>query len=134
MQQAITCLMFTGAQCGKAEEAANLYVSLLPGSRILNIERHGAGGGGPEGSVKWAAFTIAGNEYAAMDSSGPHAFTFTPATSIVIGCTTEAEIDATHAKLSEGGTALMPLGTYPFARKFAWLNDRFGVSWQLMLK
>ena len=53
--------------------------------------------------------------------------------SLFVTCETEAEIDALCAKLSEGGQAYMPLGKYDFSRKFAWVGDRFGVSWQLNL-
>jgi predicted 3-demethylubiquinone-9 3-methyltransferase (glyoxalase superfamily) len=69
----------------------------------------------------------------AIDSPVKHDFTFTPAMSLFVDCADEAEIDALFAKLSEGGKVLMPLAAYPFSRKFGWLSDRFGVSWQLNL-
>lgn len=69
----------------------------------------------------------------AIDSAIKHQFTFTPAISLFVTCETEAEIDRAHAALSEGGGVLMPLDTYPFARKFAWVADKFGVMWQLSL-
>ena len=61
------------------------------------------------------------------------AFTFTPAISLFVECEDEAELDTAFARLSDGGAALMPPGDYGFSRKFAWLADRFGVSWQLNL-
>lgn len=68
-----------------------------------------------------------------IDSSVKHAFTFTPAMSLFVTCDSETEIDEVFAKLSKGGNVFMPLQAYPFAEKFAWCSDRFGVSWQLML-
>jgi predicted 3-demethylubiquinone-9 3-methyltransferase (glyoxalase superfamily) len=133
MQKLRMCLMFIGDQHGKAEEAMDLYISLFENSRILEIERYGADEGEREGTVKVASFSLAGQEFMAMDSGREHAFTFTPATSIVVNCVTEGELDHLFTRLSDGGTVLMPLQEYPFSDKFAWLNDRYGVSWQLNL-
>ena len=119
---------------GKAEEAMTFYVSLFPGAKIDNLVRYGAGGSGAEGSVKKAAFTIGDQTVMCIDSPMPHKFTFTPAFSLFVTCETEADIDRTAAALAQGGTALMPLGSYGFSRKFAWLSDRYGVSWQLNLE
>ena len=69
----------------------------------------------------------------AVDSSRQHAFTFTPAMSIVVHCDSEHELDELYARRSDGGTILMPLGVYPFSARFGWLEDRFRVSWQLDL-
>jgi predicted 3-demethylubiquinone-9 3-methyltransferase (glyoxalase superfamily) len=68
-----------------------------------------------------------------IDSYVRHAFTFTPAISLFVTCQSEAEIDQLFARLSEGGQILMPLDAYPFSEKFAWITDRYGVSWQLTL-
>lgn len=125
-----TFLMFEGQ---KAEEAMDFYVSLVPGSKVLEIERYGPGGPAPEGSVKLATFSLAGQEYRCSDTYLDHAFTFTPSMSLFVTCDTEAEIDALTAKLAEGGQFSMPLGSYGFSKKFAWLQDRFGVSWQINL-
>lgn len=111
----------------------NLYVSLFKGSEIVRVERYGSGETGPEGSIKRANFKLAGHELMCMDSPIKHQFTFTPSTSLFVECENEAELDATFNKLSAGGTVLMPLDNYGFSRKFGWLNDRFGVSWQLNL-
>ncbi|MFO0808958.1 MAG: VOC family protein [Gemmataceae bacterium] len=124
-----TFLMFEG----KAEEAMTFYVSLFPGSAVTQIERYGPGGPGPEGSVKKADFILAGHRMACIDSPMKHAFTFTPSVSLFIECEDEAELDRAFAALSEGGAVLMPPGNYGFSTKFVWLNDRFGVSWQLNL-
>ena len=78
-----------------------------------------------------AIFTLHGQEFMCIDSPAKHAFTFTPATSLFITCDTEAEVESLFGKLSEGGQVLMPLDAYPFARRYGWCNDRFGVSWQI---
>ncbi|AMV37937.1 VOC family protein [Planctomyces sp. SH-PL62] len=127
--QVTTFLMFQG----KAEEALTFYVSLFPGSALERIERYGPGEMGAEGTVKLASFTLAGREYRAIDSPVKHAFGFTPAISLFVDCESREELDAAFARLSEGGGVLMPLGEYGFSAAFAWVNDRFGVSWQLNL-
>ena len=127
MQKIATFLMFTG----KAEEALNFYVSLFPRAEITSISRYGEEGPGAAGTVQYATFTLAGLPFMAIDSPITHGFGFTPSMSLHVTCDTEAEIDALFEKLSAGGEVLMPLDQYPFARKYGWLNDRFGVSWQL---
>jgi predicted 3-demethylubiquinone-9 3-methyltransferase (glyoxalase superfamily) len=119
---------------GRAEEAMTFYISLLPDSGIQHIKRYGPEGPGREGSVVLATFTLAGQQFKCIDSPVKHAFTFTPALSIYINCASEAEIDTLFGRLSEGGQVLMPLAAYPFSPRFGWLNDRFGVSWQLNLE
>ena len=128
-RQISTFLMFEG----KAEEAMQFYVSLFKQSAVTAIAKYGPGEMGAEGSVKKASFKLAGHEMACIDSPTKHAFTFTPSTSLFVQCEDEAEIGRTFAALSEGGMVLMPPGNYGFSTKFAWLNDRFGVSWQLNL-
>lgn len=118
---------------GKAEEAMNFYVSLLPGGEITNIVRYGPNEAGPVGSVMLAAFSIAGQSILCSDSFVKHNFTFTPAMSLFVDCASEDEIRRLASALSDGGAELMPLGNYGFSRQFAWVNDRFGVSWQLTL-
>ena len=134
MQKLTTFLMFVGDQCGKAEEAMNLYVSLFENSRILDIERYGADEEEREGTVKQAKFSLAVQAFIAMDSGAQHAFTFTPAISIVVNYDRERELDEMYTSLSDEGMVLMPLQAYPFSSKFAWIQDRYGVSWQLNLR
>jgi predicted 3-demethylubiquinone-9 3-methyltransferase (glyoxalase superfamily) len=129
MQKIKTFLMFEG----RCEEAMNFYVSLFPDATVTSIRRYGKEGPGAEGSVMQAAFTVAGQTFMCVDSWVKHGFTFTPAMSLFVDCGNEAEIDGLFGRLSEGGQILMPLGNYPFSRKFGWLSDRFGVSWQLNL-
>jgi predicted 3-demethylubiquinone-9 3-methyltransferase (glyoxalase superfamily) len=128
-QKITTFLMFEGA----AEEAMNFYLSLFDDAKIVSIQRHGPEGPGPEGSVMTAVFTLAGREFMCSDSFVHHDFSFTPSVSMFVDCPDEAELDRLYAALSENGAVLMGLANYGFSRKFGWVNDRFGVSWQLNL-
>ena len=78
-------------------------------------------------------FSLFGQRFMCIDSVIKHGFTFTPAMSLHVTCETAGEVDALFAKLSVDGQLLMPLDTYPFSKRYAWFNDRYGVSWQLML-
>ncbi len=117
---------------GEAEAALTTYVALIPGSEILELARFGVGEPG-EGQVKRAVVSIAGQLVLAIDSPVQHAFTFTPAFSFFVDCADEPELDRIWTALEPGGSVLMPLAAYGFSRRFGWLNDRFGVSWQLNL-
>jgi predicted 3-demethylubiquinone-9 3-methyltransferase (glyoxalase superfamily) len=108
---------------GKCAEAVEFYVATV-GGEIAALEKRDDGG------VQHCAFSLRGNSYRGFDSPAKHAFTFTPALSLFVDCESEAEIDRLYAAFIDGGSALMPLGNYGFSRKFGWLNDRFGVSWQ----
>lgn len=129
MTDAKPFLMFEG----RAEEALDFYVATIPESRIEHIDRYGAGEPGPEGSVRLARAVVAGLPILASDSFVHHGFTFTPAISFMLGCQDEGELDRLTAALAEGGGVLMAPRNYGFSRKFAWVNDRFGVSWQVNL-
>lgn len=130
MARAITTfLMFEGA----AEEAMNFYVSLFNNSAVTSIERYGADGPAPEGSVMKANFTLCGHALACSDTFVKHAFTFTPSVSLFVDCDDEMELERAFEQLSDGGQVLMALDNYGFSTKFGWVNDRFGVSWQLNL-
>ena len=121
---------------GQAEEALNLYVEAIPDSKILDIQRYGADGpGGPdaENSVMLAAVSLRGQTVMLSDSYVQHDFTFTPAISLFVTCESDEEIVRISTALIDGGEALMPLDNYGFSRRFTWVQDRFGVSWQLNL-
>ncbi|KXY37009.1 VOC family protein [Bacillus mycoides] len=128
-QKITTFLMFEG----KAEEAMNFYTSLFNQSEIVSISRYDENGPGKEGTVIHATFTLNGQEFMCIDSYVKHDFTFTPAMSLYVTCDTEEEIETVFNKLVQDGKVLMPLGSYPFSKKFGWLNDKYGVSWQLTL-
>jgi predicted 3-demethylubiquinone-9 3-methyltransferase (glyoxalase superfamily) len=114
----LTHLMF---QDGRAREAAEWYVSLVPGSRIERVV---------ETTVY---FTLAGREFIAFDSPVQHEFGFTPSTSIFVRCDDEAEVRALFAEIESGGNVLMPVADYGFSSCFGWATDRYGVSWQVGL-
>ena len=104
---------------GKAEEAANHYVSIFPNSHILSVLRTGDAGPGPKGSVLTVAFSLDGNELTALNG-GPQ-FRFSEAVSLVVHCRTQAEVDHYWEKLSAGGSK----------GDCGWLKDKFGMSWQV---
>lgn len=122
-------LMFSG----QAEEAMNFYVSLFPKSSIAELVRYGPGQPGTEGTVIRGAFVLDGQEFLCTDSTVQHPFTFTPALSLFVSCDAAEDINRLFAALAEGGSILMPLNNYGFSKQFGWLNDRYGVSWQLNL-
>lgn len=128
-QKLTTFLMFEG----RAEEAMTLYTSLFADSEIVSITRYGPDGPGAEGSILHATFSLAGQQFMCIDSHVSHAFSFTPATSIYVQCADDAELERLYTELSRDGDELMPLDDYGFSTRFGWVNDRFGVSWQLNL-
>lgn len=133
MRSIKTSLMFVGEQAGKAEEAIEFYTALFSNSKILAIERYEAGENEPEGTVKIAKFTINDTAFLAMDSHYDHQFNFTPSMSLHVECESEREIQEVFNALVSDGTALMPLDNYGFSAMFGWVNDKYGVSWQLNL-
>lgn len=133
MQKPITpVLMFSGDQHGKAEEAITFYTATFPNSRITSIVKYGPDQSPePEGTVQTATFELNGTPYLAMDSAQPHPFNFTPSVSFFVTAADDAEFDTLFTALADGGQTLMAPDNYGFSRKFAWLNDRYGVSWQI---
>lgn len=111
----------------EAREAAEFYVSLFPESRITNVTRLS---GTPSGDCDLVSFQLAGQPFLAI-SGGPF-FHFNPSVSFHARCATKEEVDAVWAKISPGGKILMPLDSYPFSERYGWLEDRYGVSWQVI--
>ena len=128
-EQVTPFLMFTG----DAERAMELYTSLFDDARVLTLTRWEANGQGAEGTVQQATFSVAGQVFRCFDSPPVHDFTFTPSFSVFVEASSAEELDRLFAGLSDGGGVLMPLDDYGFSRRFGWVNDRFGVSWQLNL-
>jgi predicted 3-demethylubiquinone-9 3-methyltransferase (glyoxalase superfamily) len=118
---------------GQAEQAMTFYVSLFDDGKVIDIVRYGPEGPGADGSIMKASFSIAGQTVICIDSAMKHDFGFTPSFSLFVTCESEAQIRKLASALAEGGAELMPLDNYGFSRQFAWVNDRFGVSWQLIL-
>ena len=102
---------------GRSEEAAEFYVSVFPDSRVLNVSKLETG---PAEGNSFVEFTIGGQRFSAVDG-GPM-YKFTPAISFVIPCETQEEIDHYWDSLSEGGAT----------NQCGWLEDKFGVSWQVV--
>jgi predicted 3-demethylubiquinone-9 3-methyltransferase (glyoxalase superfamily) len=103
-----------------AEEAANLYTSIFPNSKITAIARYPEGSPGPAGTVMTVAFTLDGQDFVGING-GP-IFKFSEAVSFLVDCETQAEVDTLWEKLLAGGGAEQQCG---------WLKDRFGLSWQI---
>src|SRR4051794_3151163 len=111
----------------QAREAAEFYVSLFAGSKITNVTTLS---GTPSGDCDLVSFELAGLPFMAI-SAGP-LFKFNPSVSFHIKCSTKEEVDAIWQQLSPGGKVLMPVDTYPFSERYGWLEDKYGVSWQVI--
>ena len=118
---------------GQAQQAMEFYTRILPDSRILNVERYGPDGPGPEGTIMLASMSLRGQTVLVSDSFISHPFTFTPSFSLFVTCEDEAELERLTGALGENGKTLMPPDNYGFSQRFAWVEDRFGVCWQLNL-
>jgi predicted 3-demethylubiquinone-9 3-methyltransferase (glyoxalase superfamily) len=116
MKAIIPCLWFDT----EGEEAAELYTSLFPNSRIIDVARYGEAGPRPAGSVMTVSFELDGQEFLALNG-GPE-YKFTEAVSFQVFCEDQDEVDRYWDALSEGGEP-GPCG---------WLKDRFGLSWQIV--
>jgi predicted 3-demethylubiquinone-9 3-methyltransferase (glyoxalase superfamily) len=133
MKAPIPFLMFCGEHHGQAEAAIAAYCSIFDNSRVIAIDRYGAEGPEPEGTVRHARFEICGSEVMAIDSAAPHQFTFTPAISLWVECASREELETAAEKLQDGGAFLMPPNNYGFSEWFCWVADKYGVTWQLNL-
>ena len=118
----------------EAKEAAEFYTSMLPGSRITNVTTfHDT----PSGDCDVVSFELSGQPFMAI-SAGP-LFKFNPSVSFILNFDPSKDkrarenLDALWDKLSQGGTALMPISKYPFSERYGWIQDRYGLSWQLIL-
>jgi len=107
---------------GKAEEAMNFYVSIFKNSKVGRVTRYGDAGPGPKGSVMSATFVLDGEEFYALNA-GPK-YSFTPAISFFVSCETQEEVDDLWEKLSAGGRK----------DRCGWLQDKYGLSWQIIPK
>ncbi|MFA5330359.1 MAG: VOC family protein [Prolixibacteraceae bacterium] len=119
----------------QAEDAVNFYTSVFSDSKINSVTRYGEQGakatGMPEQSVMTETFQIEGHEFVAING-GP-VFTISPTISFFVNCDTVEEIGRLWVKLSDGGEVFMELDRYPFSERYGWIQDKFGVSWQLIL-
>lgn len=121
-QKLTPCLMFTGKQYGKADEAIAHYASIFKDVKVDGILRYTAGESPDEaGKVKHAQIALNGQKFMLMDSAA-HGFTFSEGVSLTVHCDTQAEIDHYWGELTESGEESM----------CGWLKDKFGVSWQII--
>ena len=116
MSKTTPCLWFDT----EGEDAAKLYTSIFPNSKITDVSHYGSAGPRPEGMVMTVAFELDGQKFVALNG-GPN-YTFNEAISFQVSCEDQDEVDAYWSKLAEGGEE-GPCG---------WLKDRFGVSWQIV--
>lgn len=121
-------------QDNNAENAMNFYVELFDNSKIINVQRWGKESPVGEGKVMHATFNLNGKLFMCSDSPPVHDWDFSPAISNYYECKTEGELERLFLKLSENGTITMPLNNYGFSKRFGWVIDQFGISWQLNLK
>ena len=113
----LTHLMF---QDGRAREAAEWYVSLVPGSAVERVD---------DGTTVY--FNLGGRGFIAFDSPVQHGFDFTPSTSIFVRCDDEEQVRGLFDSIAADGAVLMPVADYGFSPCFGWATDRYGVSWQI---
>lgn len=119
----IPSFLFVGDQCGKAEEAMSLYLSVFGNSRQGTIARYPKGmEPDQEGTIMFADFMLENQWFTAMDSAHEHKFSFNEAISFMVKCDSQEEIDHYWEKLS----------AVPEAEQCGWLKDKFGVSWQIV--
>jgi predicted 3-demethylubiquinone-9 3-methyltransferase (glyoxalase superfamily) len=116
MNEITPCLWFDT----EGEDAATLYTSVFPNSRILSISRYGSAGPRTEGTVMTVSFELGGQKFLALNG-GPN-YTFSEAISFQVSCKNQEEVDHFWNNLSDGGEE-GPCG---------WIKDRFGVSWQIV--
>lgn len=110
---------------GRCEAALTFYAATLPETRILSLDKK------PDGGVAMARLSVAGLEIMANDSPPVHDFDFTPSTSTFLGVDDADQVDALAEALAVDGKTMMAAADYGFSRRFAWVQDRFGVSWQI---
>lgn len=105
----------------QAEQAVDFYLSVFPGSKVLDVARHGEAGPGPAGSVMLIRFELDGNEFLALNG-GPEHYAFDESISFVIDCATQEDVDRYWEALTDGGEEIA----------CGWLKDRFGLRWQVV--
>ncbi|MGJ3257597.1 MAG: VOC family protein [Alcanivorax sp.] len=119
---------------GQANQALALYADVIPGFTLIHKGLYGPEGPGKEGSIQEAVFAIGDTTVHCIDSPVAHAFDFTPSTSLCLTLDDRPTVERVFAALQEKGKPLMPLDDYGFNPCFGWLQDCFGVSWQISVK
>lgn len=122
-------LMFAG----QAGDAIDAYLEVFPDGRVVSMTRYGAEGPGPEGTIYHAVIELLGQRIEMIDNPAEAPFALNAAFSFTVHLDDRAEVDRLVELLGQDGQTLMPLGEYPHNPYYAWLSDRFGVSWQIGL-
>lgn len=125
---------FLTFQDHKAEEAMYFYVDLFDNSKVIDVQRYGTDGPGKEGTIISAIFELNGTRFMCSDSFIQHDWNFTTAVSNWVECETEEEFNGLYNALMENGDVKMPIDNYGFSQQFTFVEDKFGVSWQLNLE
>ena len=122
-------LMFQGKN---AQKAIDFYIKVIPDSRVEDIQHFEDSNPDFADWIMFATVTIGGQKIMFSDSPIEHAFDFTPSFSFAINCKSVDEMKAIATQLEVDGKILMPLDSYGFSKKFTWVEDKFGISWQLI--
>ena len=130
MNQAVPFFTFQPGRGGSAAEAMTFYTTLFRDGKVLTDRRRGPGDPLGEGTVELAEFVVAGQRFRCSDSPPVHDWGFTPAVSVWVSCDSIAEQRRLFEAMTDGGRQYMPLDDYGFG-PFGWVEDRFGISWQL---
>jgi predicted 3-demethylubiquinone-9 3-methyltransferase (glyoxalase superfamily) len=132
MESVHTHLMF---QNGRAREALHRYEELFGGAFTIDeLHTYDEAAAGPTGQVQMAICTLLGRRLSCIDSPVQHDFDMTPAISLFVECNDHDELERLFAALSDDGVVFMPLDDYGFSRRYGWVQDQFGVPWQLNLR
>lgn len=124
-----TFLMFNN----QAEEAVKLYTSLFEDSEIITMAKYGENGPGDRGTVQHSIFTLNGQVFMAIDANSGTELPMNPAISLFVTVKDTIEMERLFNGLKDEGAILMPKTNMPPYREFAWVQDKFGVSFQLAL-
>ena len=124
MRQKITSHLWFDKE---AKEAAEFYTLIFEDSTIKDATTiHNT----PSGDTEVVNIDLIGQEFTLI-SAGP-LFKFNPSISFLVACKTKEDLDALWSELSKGGKTLMDIGAYPFSERYGWIQDKYGLSWQLM--
>jgi predicted 3-demethylubiquinone-9 3-methyltransferase (glyoxalase superfamily) len=129
---------------GNAEEAMSFYTSVFENAEVVHVIRaRGEDTGWTEGTLQYGIFKIAGQQVVCMNTPPPgsrahntapwHEFKFNPAITIYVERDSKEDFDKLYEALIEGGEIYLPAQSYGFSPKFAWVNDRYGISWRINL-
>ena len=118
---------------GRAQQAMDLYQACFTDFTVIQCDRYPDDHSQLKGQIHFAIINIHGQQLALIDSPVKHAFQFTPSISLMVEFQESQPLKKAYEQLAHQGEILMPLDQYDFAQQYAWINDPFGVSWQLKM-